>query len=255
MSDERKDGASRVLLVAGGVCLACSVLVTAAAQLLEPRIEANRAAARQERIMALVSRQPALAELFAEMGGVDVRARVVELESGEYADWIDPAGFDPERAAEDPVASVELPPDLDLAGIGRRAKHAVVYEVEREDRLELVILSVYGQGYLSTLRGYLALAGDGNTVVGLSFYEHAETPGLGGDIEAPWFLEQFEGKRVYGEEGRVRLGVAEDEAPPDSPHLVDGISGATVTSQGVTSLLRFWLGPEGFGPYLDRIRA
>lgn len=250
-----RDGAPRVLLVAGCVCLACSVMVAGAAQLLGPRIAANREAARQALILDLVARQPALAEMFEELGGVDVRARVVELETGAYAEDVDPGELDPRRAAEDPLQSIELPAERDLAGIGRRADQAVVYEVEREGRLELVILPVYGQGYLSTLRGFLALAGDGNTVVGLSFYEQGETPGLGADIEEPWFTEQFTGKQVRDEELRVRLGVAADEAPPDSPFLVDGISGATVTSQGVTNLLRFWLGPDGFGPYLERIRA
>lgn len=250
-----RDGALRVLLVAGAVCLACSVLVTGAEQLLGPIIAANRDEARRERILALVERQPALAAVFEELGGVDVRARVVELETGAYVEGVDPGDVDAQRAAEDPERSVELPAERDLADIGRRANRAVVYEVERDGRLEVVILPVHGQGYVSTLRGFLALAGDGNTVVGLSFYEHGETPGLGAEIEADWFTEQFAGKKVRDEQREVRLGVADDEAPPGSPHLVDGISGATVTSQGVTGLLRFWLGPDGFGPYLERIRS
>lgn len=248
-----RDGPLRVLLVAGGVCLVCSAMVATAAQLLEPRIAANREAARQARILDLVVRQPALKEMLAELGSVDVRARVVELETGAYATGIDPAELDAQRAADDLPGSIALPPERDLAGIGRRAKHAVLYEVERESRLELVILPVHGRGYVSTLRGHLALAGDGNTVVGLSFHEHGETPGLGAEIEEPWFTEPFAGKRVRDEEQRVRLGVAQDEAPPGSPYLVDGITGATVTSQGVSGLLRFWLGPDGFGPYLERI--
>lgn len=250
-----RDGAPRVLLVAGAVCLVCSLLVTGAEALLGPIIAANREEARQARILALVARQPALADMFAELGGVDVRARVVELDTGEYVEGVDPAEVDPRREAEDPLLGVELPTERDLADIGRRANRAVVYEVEREGRIELVILPVYGQGYISTLQGFLALAGDGNTVVGLSFHEHGETPGLGAEIEASWFTEQFADKRVHDEEMRVRLGVADDEAPPGSPYLVDGISGATVTSQGVTNLLRFWLGPDGFGPFLERIRS
>lgn len=248
-----QDGPLRVVLVAGGVCCVCSVVVAAVVQLLEPRIAANREAARQAHILDLIRRQPALKEMFDELGGVDVTARVVELETGAYAGGTEPGQLDTTRAAEDPLRSIALPPERDLAGIKRRANETVVYEVEREGRLELVILPVYGQGYASTLRGFLALAGDGNTVIGLTFHEHGETPGLGAEIEAAWFSGQFAGKTVRDAEHRVRLGVADDGAPPGSPYLVDGISGATRTSQGVTNLLRFWLGPDGFGPYLQRI--
>jgi Na+-transporting NADH:ubiquinone oxidoreductase subunit C len=117
-------------------------------------------------------------------------------------------------------------------------------------------LPVYGTGYISTLRGYLALDADLNTIRGLSFYEHAETPGLGSEIENPRWRELWVGKRARDAAGALRLGVARGAVDPDSPDadfLVDGISGATRTGVGVTNLLRFWLGPDGFGPFLERL--
>jgi Na+-transporting NADH:ubiquinone oxidoreductase subunit C len=251
-----REGPLRTLAVAAAVCLTCSVLVSASAVLLRPLQEAGRERAREREFMAIVARQPALADMLAELEQVEVRARVVELATGRYADWVDPAELDPRAAERDPLQSVELPPERDTAGIGRRAKLATVYEVRREEQLELAILPVHGAGYGGVLRGYLAVGSDGNTVAGLGFYEHGETPGLGGEIDDPDWLAEWEGRQLRDAQGRVRIGTtmeALDPAAPEAAHLVDGITGATRTSDGVTNLLRFWAGADGFGPYLERI--
>jgi len=250
-------GPLRTAGVAVAVCLVCSALVSTTAVYLRPLQEANRERERQERIRDIVARQPGLGELFSDVSDSSVAARVVELETGEWADWIDPASYDQQRAALDPLQSDALPPERDLAGIGRRARYATVYLVRRGERLVLVILPVHGQGYASTLRGFLALPPEGDSVRALAFHEHAETPGLGAEIEDPDWLAEWVGKRVRDEQGRVRLGVAADVADPDAPdypYTVDGITGATRTGEGVTNLLRFWLGDDGFGPFLERIR-
>ena len=114
---------------------------------------------------------------------------------------------------------------------------------------------MHGQGYLSTLWGYLALGGDGNTIRGLSFYEHGETPGLGSEIDTEAWLSQWSGKRLFDEQGEPRIRVVKGRAERASPYEVDGIAGATRTGDGVTNLIRFWTGPDGFGPYLERMRA
>ena len=253
---ETRTGPLRTALVAGSVCLLCSLLVSTASVLLRPRQVANREREREQRVLDIVARQPGLEDLFAELGNASVEARVVELETGAYADWIDPASFDQRRAALDPLQSVALPPERDPAGIGRRARFATVYLVRSDQRVELVILPVHGQGYASRLYGYLALAPDGNTVRGLSFYEHGETPGLGSEIEDPEWLAQWVGKRVRDETGRIRIGVAAGGVDADSGDFlfsVDGLTGATKTCTGVTTLLRFWLGADGFAPFLARI--
>jgi Na+-transporting NADH:ubiquinone oxidoreductase subunit C len=238
------------------VCLICSALVSTTAVLLRPLASANREREREQSILDIVARQPGLEDLFAELGDSFVEARVVELETGAYADWIDPASFDQRRAALDPLQSDPLPPERDLARIGRRGRYATVYLVRSGERIELMILPVHGQGYASTLYAYLALAPDGNTVRGLFFYEHGETPGLGADIEDPDWLMEWVGKRVRDEQG-IRIGVAADEVDPESPdypYTVDGITGATMTCNGVTQLLRFWLGDDGFAPFIARIQ-
>jgi len=115
-----------------------------------------------------------------------------------------------------------------------------------------VVLPVYGEGLYSTLYGYLALEPDLQTIYNLYFYEQEETPGLGAEIENPEWQAGWRGKKIYGKDGEVRIRVARGVA--NGPFEVDGITGATMTSNGVTALVRYWLGPDGFGPYLERLR-
>jgi Na+-transporting NADH:ubiquinone oxidoreductase subunit C len=134
----------------------------------------------------------------------------------------------------------------------------VVHLVLEGARVELVVLPVHGEGFVSTLYGYLALDGDLNSIRSLVFFEHAETPGLGAQIEDPRWLAKWRGKLVRDAEGRIRIRVAPDAVAPDAPdavHEVDGITGATYTGEGVTNLLRFWLGEDGFGPFLRRLET
>jgi len=246
----------RAVLVTLVVCAVCSALVATAVVMLRPYQSANRERDRERRIRDLVASVPGIGDLLGAFGGSDIEARVVELETGRYADEIDPGSFDAREAERIPEQSIALPSELDLAGIGRRATHATVYLVSQGRVLRMIVLPVHGAGYVSTLYGYLALDADGSTIRGLSFFEHAETPGLGSEIENPRWLALFQGKSARDESGAVRIRVARgrvDPAGPDAAYEVDGISGATRTSQGVANLLRFWLGPSGFGPYLERI--
>jgi Na+-transporting NADH:ubiquinone oxidoreductase subunit C len=171
---------------------------------------------------------------------------------------MDPADYDQRAAARDPRSSVALPPRRDFAKIGRRANYAVVHLVKQHGAVQLVILPVHGSGFVSTLYGYLALAGDANTILGLSFYEHAETPGLGAEVNDPAWRALWRGKKIRDADGQLRIQVIKgrvDAAAASAEYEVDGLSGATRTGDGVTNLLRFWLGADGFGPYLENIRT
>lgn len=246
-------GPLRTLLVALAVCLVCSVVVSSAAVLLAPRQRANRERERRAHVLALIERQPGLGAMLGDVGARDVREVVVELATGTVADWIEPTALG-ERSGQGGTA---LPPDRDIAGLSRRPDLGTAYVVSDGERVALVLLPVYGAGYASTIRGYVALGPDLNTVRGLSFYEHAETPGVGGAVLAdPEWLGAWAGRRVRDEAGRVRIGTALQEVVtdgPDAPYLVDAISGATRTTAGVGNLLRFWLGDDGYGPFLRRL--
>ncbi len=96
---------------------------------------------------------------------------------------------------------------------------------------------ISGKGLWSTLYGYLSLNADLETIAGISFYKHGETPGLGAEIEKDWFLSQFAGKRLYADGTTTDFIVAKPGyAQGDS--AVDGISGATLTGKGVEALIR-----------------
>jgi len=255
LRDLPNDSPLKAVLVTLAVCLVASTLVAGSAVLLKPAQEANKERERLARIGEIATLLPGV-ETAIRMGDrVRMEARVVDLASGRYVPTIDPADFDPRRAAKDPALSVAIPPARDLAQIGRRAAFAVVHLVREEERLQAVILPVHGRGFASMLYGYLGLSGDLSRVLGLSFYEHGETPGLGALIDDPGWRSQWQGKKVWIGADVPGIGVAEGPVAPGSPeadYLVEGLTGATWTSRGVTNLLRFWLGEDGFGPYLRR---
>ena len=244
----------KTLIVGIGVCLACSVLVSSAAVFLKPLHLANQEQERQQYIRQIVARLPGIGELFATVQAHQIEAHTVDLTTGDYTSRIDPATYDQRKAAQDPGQSLELPPERDIAKIKRRARYAIVYLVKHDGRTKLVILPVHGSGHASTLYGYLAVDIDTQRVMGLRFYEHGETPGLGAEVDNPAWLDEWRGKKIWDEADQVRLGVTNGQVAADADYEVDGLSGATRTSLGVTHLLRFWLGDDGFGPYLSKIR-
>lgn len=251
-----RESATRAIVVTLLVCMLCSGLIATAVNQLQPYRDRNQARQRSERIQAVIAAVPGLAELMGPLASGQLESRLVDLASGSYVTHEDPNGFDDRQAARDPDTSLSLPAERDLAGIGRRARSASVFLVYDGDELRLLVLPVYGAGYISTLYGYLALDADLNTVRGLTFYEHAETPGLGSEIENPGWLAKWPGKLLRDPTGVLRIEVARGTSGSseiDSQYQVDGISGATRTGTGVSQLLRFWLGPDGFGPYLGRI--
>jgi len=238
------DSVGKTLLVAVVLCLVCSVVVSTAAVSLRPLQEANKALNKKRNILLAAGLLRPGANV--ERAFSQVQPRIVDLSTGEYVQ------------SADSEASVPIPMDQDLARIRHRAPQATVYLVSEAGRLRSVILPVYGAGLYSTLYGYLALAGDAATVQGLRFYEHGETPGLGGEIDNPRWLAQWPGKQIADPQGRLRIAVVKggvDPASPESRYQVDAITGATLTSRGVSGLMRYWLGENGFGPYLAKIRS
>ncbi len=246
-----KNSVGNILRVATGVCLVCAVIVSTAAVTLRPFQEENRATFRQLNVLQAAGLyEPGIdiARAFER-----IERRIVDFESGGYVD--PPGGFDPVRAVRDPAWSQALTDDP--AGIGRRPHYGEVFLARDDDgALERVILPVHAYGLWSTMYAFLALEADLRTVSGISFFEHAETPGLGGEIENPRWQEHWVGKKVRDERGQVRFRVDRGPTPPganDADYRVDGLSGATITSRGVESMVQFWLGEQGYGSYLVRL--
>lgn len=253
----KKDSTLYTILAAVVLCLVCSIVVSTAAVQLRPLQEANKLQDKKRNILAVVGlMQPGVSidEAFKQ-----VETRVVDLRTGEYDGTVDPAVYDQRDAASDPARSTKLDKADDIAGIGSQANLASVYLVRNDEGgIKNVIIPVHGYGLWSTLYGFLALEGDGNTVVGLSFYDHAETPGLGGEVDNPKWKAQWPGKQAFNADGEPALILAKGGVDPNKPtaiHQVDALSGATLTSRGVSNLLQFWLGDKGFRAYLQNVQA
>jgi len=249
------DSTKKTIAVALALSLVCSMLVSVSAVVLRPLQIQNASIDRQRNILAaanLLKQDTDIAEAFSR-----IEARVVDLESGEFSEEIAAESYDQRRAARDPAMSTALPREQDVAGLGRRARYAVVYLVRDGDAIEQIILPIHGYGLWSTLYGYIALEPDLNTVVGLKYYEHSETAGLGAEVDNPDWLSQWKGRRVFDASGVPALRVAKGKsrATGDAAYYeVDGLAGATLTSTGVTNMLHFWLGEQGFGPFLENMR-
>lgn len=250
------DNPTKTIIVAALLCLACSVLVSTSAIALKSKQVANKEADIKKNILAVTG-------LMEEGGDVDslfeqFDVKIVDLDSGDYADDIDPSSYDQAKAAGDPSQSVKLTADQDIANIGSRAKLAKIFILKEGDAIKQVVLPVHGYGLWSTLYGFISLESDFNTINGLRFYAHAETPGLGGEVDNPKWRALWKGKKAFDDNGDLKIEVVRghvDYKVVGAEHKVDGLSGATLTSKGVSNLVSYWLGDHGFGPYLIKMRT
>jgi Na+-transporting NADH:ubiquinone oxidoreductase subunit C len=201
-----------------------------------------------------------------------IESKLVNLETGEYADG-DADAYDQRKAAKDPAQNVAISKDEDIAHIRLKAKVAKVYLVKDGGETKSIILPISGYGLWSTLYGFLSVEADGQTVQSINFYDQAETPGLGGEVVNPNWRALWKGKKIYAETEQAssekgliaEAGVGEpalslikgtvDNTKAGSQYQVDGLAGATLTSTGVTNLVRYWTSKEGFAPYLAKVRT
>lgn len=261
------DSIQKTLMVAILLCLVCSIIVAGAAVSLKPIQLANKQLDKNYNILlaaGLASKEKMGREQI-ETAFKQITTRIVNLEAGRYAtdaelETIKAAGYNPSaydqlKASKDPALSASLPSDKDLANIRRLEKFAAVYTVESNGVIEKMVLPVHGYGLWSTLYGFLALEGDLQTVVGLGFYSHGETPGLGGEVDNPAWKALWNGKKLYNDSGDLAIQVVKGKAAADDMNSVDGLSGATLTSNGVSNLVQFWVGENGFGKFLTTIKG
>jgi Na+-transporting NADH:ubiquinone oxidoreductase subunit C len=250
------DTPQKAILVVLLTALVCSSLVSAAVVVLRPIQLNNQMLDRSRNIMQLTGLLPAdktiedddMLELYKSLD-----LRIIDIDAAEYDEEIDPNVFSERQAVNDPDMSTAIPFSQDQAKLGRRSRFAPVYMVWNEDGLERVILPVRGSGMWSMLYGYIALEPDLNTISGMAFYEQNETPGLGDQITHAHWLEQWQGRQVYDNQGNPRFRINEGVVEPGSPRAefeVDALTGATVTANAVTSLIHYWFGPHGYQPFL-----
>jgi Na+-transporting NADH:ubiquinone oxidoreductase subunit C len=254
----RRNAVTYTVLFSAAVCVVCAILVSGSAVALRGRQAINVELDRKKNVLMVAGAMTAGEQLSAEeverrFASFEVVA--VDLRTGTEDPDFAVAGYDPRRALADAGASRPAP--ANLAQIPRLPNHALVYrKLDEAGRFELLILPVEGKGLWSTMYGFLALEADLETIRGLTFYQHGETPGLGGEVDNPRWKQLWPG-RVAFEDNAPVIEVTKGTAGSveTDPHRVDGLAGATLTSRGVTYMLQFWLGEHGFGPYLDRSRT
>jgi Na+-transporting NADH:ubiquinone oxidoreductase subunit C len=236
----------------------CSVLVAGAAVGLRPMQEANRQLDQKKNILRA-------ANLYDKNKPVDtlfsvIETRIVELTTGEFIpeSQVSPESYNQLKAALSSDFGRSLDKKDDIAGLGRLEKYALVYLVRDDDKTVQVILPVRGKGLWSTMYGYVSLDADLTTIRGISFYEHGETPGLGGEIDNKKWQAGWQGKKMYSPSDTIALQVVKGKAPTtgdNAQYRIDGLSGATMTANGVNDLMHFWFGEHGFKPFLDHIKS
>ena len=255
-----KDTVGKTIFVALVVCMVCSILVSTASVKLKGLQTENADLDIKKNLLlsAGLIKDPKASkdEILAAFSKIE--PKLVDLETGEYVQDLNVETFDQIKSAKDPATNLIIPKADDLGKIKRRSKIAKVYLVKDGEKVSMIVLPVNGQGLWSTLYGFLALAADTTTVKGFGFYQHGETPGLGGEVDNPNWKASWVGKKVYDQNFKPLIHLVKgfvNSNASDAIHSVDGLAGATITANGVTNLLKYWLGGNGFGPYLAKFRA
>jgi len=235
------------------LCLICSVLLATAAVVLKERQTENQALDKKKSVLQaanLVAVGEKLTPARVEEKFASIKPRIVDLKSDTYAEGV-AAGADFD---EDDVPVMTPPPNM--AQIKEIPEKVQVFEVMKGDKLDMLVLPIEGKGLWGTLYGYLALDSDTTTIKGITYYDHKETPGLGGEVDNPKWKNRWPGRKAYDSDWNVAIHVIKGSAGPvaEDPYSVDGLSGATITSRGVSHMLEFWLGDDGYGLWLKGLR-
>ncbi len=257
-----EDSARKTALVALGLCLICSLLVSSVAVSLNSRQSENKRLDTIKNILVaadLYGDDTDVARVYEDR----VTPILIDLATGDSVaeeqqdERLLPDNFNIKTVATDALLGRSLPQEKDTARIGRVPSKVVVYEIREAAKLQKLILPVYGKGLWSTMYGFVALGADLLTVTGITFYEHGETPGLGGEIDNSLWQQQWKGKVALDGDGLVLIKVIKgrvDPTRPEARNQVDGLSGATITTRGVDLMVSFWLGQDGYGPLLSKLR-
>ncbi|CAH0532955.1 Na(+)-translocating NADH-quinone reductase subunit C [Vibrio stylophorae] len=252
------DSISKTLLVVIVLSIVCSIVVSTAAVQLRPKQQQNAVLDVQKNILAVAGLLKEGTDISATYAQY-IEPKLVDLKTGQYIEQTpegqDAASYNQRAAAKDPAQSIKIEPEQDFAKIIRRANIAKVYLVkDAQGKIVNYVLPIHGNGLWSMMYAFVAIETDGHTASGITYYEQGETPGLGGEVENPKWRAQFVGKQLLDENGQPALRVVKGGAPKGDRFGVDGLSGATLTSNGVQHSFDFWLGKNGFGPFLKNLR-
>lgn len=243
----------KTLTVIIALCLVCSIVVSGAAVGLKDRQQANAALAMQRTVLQTAGIETAGQEIttvYAER----IREYRLNLETNELTEAGSEDLAEAANVEDQGEISRRLNADEDVAGVRDLEQNAMFYVAYEEDGESVLayILPIRGAGLWGMMYALLAIEPDGQTIAGLNFYEHAETPGLGGEIQNPRWISNFIGKHAVNENGDIEIRVMKGANP--ERNQVDALAGATITSNGVDNTFQFWLSDTAYGPFLQRLR-
>ncbi len=275
---QNKDKPFNTLVVAGTLCLVCALVVSTAASALKSFQEANIALDRKKNLLLVAGFTDEAAGGRASIESTYEEyftATIIDLDTGEEAieecraalesygktfpDDEDNAkliaGYDQFKMAGSKNSKVadRVAKKENICNLKSREKFSHVYKVKGESgTVKIYVFPVRGYGLWSMMRGFLAVKPDFQTVEGIVFYDQAETPGLGAEVKSKLFTGEWPGKQIYDDGGEVQIRVIKNA---DDNHSINALSGATITSNGVTNAMKYWMGPAGFKNYIDRQKS
>ena len=247
---DKNDSVGRTLFIVVGLCLICSLVVSGSAVLLSPLQLENKIKEKQEYILQAAG--------FDIDGIVDINdfyeqhihAQVIDLKTGKIVTDMDPKTIDIKALAANKDTS--FIPQKDIASVRRISQYGLLYFVYNNNQLTSIIFPINGRGLWSMMYAFLALEPDMNTIQSLVYYDFSdsgETPGLGGEVQNPKWQALWHGKKLFNEQGKLVIAVSKGSYN-DNQHVVDALSGATITSNGVQNSLRFWFSDEGYAHFI-----
>ncbi len=234
----------RVVVFAAVVCVICSLLLSITAQSLKDRQDKEVEFDRKKNVLKafgvnLVGDDgtPISKEAVDTYFTVNISEIYIDKETGNVVENPDPTLIRKEQKERTHVTRSLLP----------------LYVWRENGEATKYAFPTSGMGLWSIVNGYLALEKDLSTVIGVTFYKHGETPGLGGEVSTEWFQSQFADKKIFENGKLIRLEVVKGGAPDGSNHQVDGISGATMTGNGLNIFINRDL--SYYDKYFSRIRG
>ena len=200
--------------------IAVAALLSLAATLLQPAQERNLEVEKKKNMLESIN-VPATRENTEELYDKYITESFVLNSRGELVSGVDAFTVIIKNEQKKPLEEQSLP----------------VFRAEPADGEKVIIIPVEGKGLWGPIYGYVSLKSDMNTIYGVNFDHKSETPGLGAEINTTAFESQFHGKRLFDNDSFISVQVLKGGAPESDIHGVDAISGGTITSKGLESMI------------------
>lgn len=236
-----KESKLRIFTVSLIVALFFSFLVSLSVYLLKEKQDYNIKQDRLNHILSIVNDN-----------SLEMKTVLVDIKTGNYQKIESDSDFFKNfRILATDKTAIKINKKDDLIGIGSHPSRMPAYLFYRGDKIEKIVLLIYGNGLWSTMYGFISLNKDLNTISGITFFDQKETPGLGGEVDNPNWKKQWQNKKLFNEKGELVFKVSKGS----DQFSVDGLSGATMTTKGVDNIVKYWFGPNGYQKFLKQLKG